>query len=88
MKTSEYTDLLCTQIKNAVDFAKGDAITLYINPSDADKKSMLEERTGASLTVSNRDFIGGTRAVIPSHSILIDNSFFTRLEEAKSSFTL
>ncbi|MDF2539902.1 MAG: hypothetical protein K0S76_2923 [Herbinix sp.] len=88
MKTSQYEDLLCAQIKNASNFAKGDPITVYINPSDAQKISRLEEKTGVSLTVSNRDFIGGSRAVIPSRSILIDNSFFTKLEEAKSSFTL
>jgi vacuolar-type H+-ATPase subunit E/Vma4 len=88
MKTSEYIELLFAQITNAVDFAGGDAITIYINPSDVDKKSLLEEKTGVSLTVSNRDFIGGTRAVIPSNSILIDNSFLTRLEEAKNTFTL
>jgi vacuolar-type H+-ATPase subunit E/Vma4 len=89
MKTPEYTELLCTQIKNIKDFAKGgDAITVYINPSDAEKKAYLEEKTGILLIVSNRDFIGGTRAVISSHSILIDNSFLTKLEEAKSTFTL
>lgn len=88
MKADEYNDLLCAQIRSSKDFAKGDVITIYINPSDADKKSALEEKTGVPLTISNRDFIGGTRAVIPSHSILIDNSFMTKLEEAKSSFTL
>jgi vacuolar-type H+-ATPase subunit E/Vma4 len=88
MKTSEYDELLCAQIKNANSFAKGDEIVVYLNPSDAQKISTLEEKTGVSLTVSNRDFIGGSRAVIPSRSILIDNSFLTRLEEAKSSFTL
>lgn len=88
MKTPAYDDLLVLQIKNASDFAGGDAITVYINPTDTNKVSALEEKTGVSLTVSDRDFIGGTRAVIPSRSILIDNSFLTKLEEAKSSFTL
>jgi V/A-type H+/Na+-transporting ATPase subunit E len=88
MKTSDYVDLLAAQIKNAKEFAQGDALTVYINPTDADKISALEERTGVSLTVSDRDFIGGSRAVIPSRSILIDNSFLTKIEEAKSSFTL
>jgi vacuolar-type H+-ATPase subunit E/Vma4 len=89
MKTPAYEELLCVQIRKVIDFAsKGDQITIYINPTDADKKARLEEKTGVSLTVSNRDFIGGSRAVIPSRSILIDNSFFTKLEEAKSSFTL
>jgi vacuolar-type H+-ATPase subunit E/Vma4 len=88
MKTPEYDELLCTQIKNTLEFAQGDEIMIYLNPSDADKKTALEDKTGAVLTVSNRDFIGGTRAVISSRSILIDNSFLTRINEAKSSFTL
>ncbi len=88
MKTPEYIDLLCVQIKSASNFAKDDIITIYINPSDADKIPLLEEKTAAVLTISDRNFIGGTRAVIPSRSILIDNSFLTKLEEEKSNFTL
>lgn len=88
MKTEDYVELMVTQIKKALDFANGDLMTVYINPTDEDKKAILEERTGVTLTISNRDFIGGIRAVIPSHSILIDNSFLTKLEEAKSTFTL
>lgn len=88
MKTPQYEDLLYAQIMYAVSFAQGDPITVYINPTDADKVSSLEEKTGVSLTISNRDFIGGIRAVIPSRSILIDHSFLTKLEEEKSNFTL
>ncbi len=88
MKTSDYDELLIAQIKNAKAFAQGDSLTVYINPTDVGKLSTLEEKTGVSLTVSDRDFIGGSRAVIPSRSILIDNSFLTKMEEAKNSFTL
>lgn len=88
MKTPQYPDLLVTMIKDAKAFAKRDALTVYINPTDADKKAFLEEKTAVMLTVSDRDFIGGMRAVIPSHKILIDKSFLTRLEEVKSSFSL
>lgn len=88
MKTPQYLDLLAALIKDAKDFAKRDALTVYINPTDADKKAVLEEKTGVMLTVSDRDFIGGIRAVIPSHKILIDKSFLTKLEEVKNTFTL
>ncbi|MDF2544044.1 MAG: hypothetical protein K0S47_3762 [Herbinix sp.] len=88
MQTPEYVNLLCTQIMNANNFAKGDGITIYINPSDEQKKAFLEEKTGVVLTISNRDFIGGTRAVISSNNILIDQSFLTKLEEARDSFML
>lgn len=88
MQTPAYDELLSTQIIQAKTFAKGDVITVYINPSDENKIPELEKRTGITLTLSNRDFIGGIRAVIPSHNILIDNSFFTKLEEAKTNFSL
>lgn len=88
MKTPAYIELLCAWITSANEFASGDALTIYINPTDAEKKALLEEKTGIALTISNRDFIGGIRAVIPSNNILIDHSFFTKLEEAKSNFTL
>lgn len=87
MKTPEYFDLLTTQISKAKTFAREDEIIIYINPSDEGLKQLLEENTGAKLTVSTRDFVGGTRAVIHSKNILIDNSFLTKLSEAKSSFS-
>lgn len=88
MKTSEYKELLARQIKAASDFAGKDKITIYINPTDASLKDSLEADTGATLTISDRDFIGGTRAVIQEKSILIDNSFLTRMEESKNKFAV
>lgn len=88
MKTEEYTALLIEQINLALDFAKGDEMTIYINPSDEGLKGKLEEKTGFLLTVSNIDFMGGTRAVIHERNILIDRSFSTRLSEEKEIFSL
>lgn len=88
MATSTYFDLLCSQIKTAKKFALDEEIAIYINATDTNLKTSLEANTGAVLTISNRDFIGGTRAVIQDKNILIDNSFLTKLDEAKSTFTL
>lgn len=88
MKTEEYTALLIKQINLALDFAKGDKMTIYINPSDEGRKKVLEEKTGFLLTVSSIDFMGGTRAVIHERNILIDRSFSTRLSEEKEVFSL
>lgn len=86
MKSAAYTDYLKTKIKDAVDFARGEEIIIYINPSDKDIIPKLEKVTGITLTLSNRDFLGGMRAVIPSRTILIDHSFVTKLKEAKNNF--
>lgn len=88
MQTPAYEELLRKEITEAYEFAKGQEILIYINPSDQSLISSLEEKTGIALIISNRDFIGRIRAVIPSHSILIDQSFLTKLAEEKDSFKL
>lgn len=88
MKTPEYINLLEKQINDAVNFSKHDSITIYINPSDEDKKAELVKRTNATLTISTIDFFGGTRAVISSKNILIDNSFSTKINDNKDEFAL
>lgn len=88
MKTPDYTALLTKQIKEAMNFAKGNQITIYINPSDKKKKEALEKTTGAVLTISTIDFMGGIRAVIHDKNILIDHSFQNSLTEQKEIFSL
>lgn len=87
-KTDQYEDFLVRCIKNALEFAGGDEMTIYIDPSDEGKKAALEEKTGAGLTVSAEEFIGGVRAVIRSRNILIDHSFKTSLRNEYDQFVL
>lgn len=88
MKTPAYTELLVNKIKEAISFANGSALTIYINPSDEHLKKELETITGVELTISNTDFMGGIRCVIPDRHILIDNSFTSKLKEEKTNFKL
>lgn len=88
MKTPEYIELLTTEIKAAIEFSRGEAMTIYINSTDENLKANLEEKTGVQLTISTIDFMGGTRTVIHSKNILIDNSFLTKITEAKNVFML
>ena len=88
MATPDYNELLVKQIKEAIEFAKNDEHTIYINITDADKKAFLEEKTGASITVSTIDFMGGTRTVIHDKNILIDRSFSAVFAEEKEMFSL
>lgn len=87
-ETREYHQLLVRQLKNAREFAGGDEIILYIDPSDAQIQYSIEAEVGAPVTVSTYSFLGGTRAVLPARNILIDNSFETKLAEARESFQL
>ena len=86
MKTEEYKRLLIEYINKSARFADGAAMTIYINPTDEDKKDYLEEHTGMALTVSKEDFIGGVRAVIRERNILIDHAFKGAIEKEYREF--
>ena len=47
----------------------------------------MEKYTGMTITVSEEDFIGGVRSVIPGRNILIDHSFKGALEKEYQEFT-
>lgn len=86
MESEEYQGLLIAYIEKAAKFANGAPMTIYINPSDVDKKEHLEEHTGMALTVSKEDFIGGVRAVIKEKNILIDHAFKGAIENEYRRF--
>lgn len=87
MKTEDYKKLLISYVEKAAKFANGEAMTLYINPTDEDKKKYVEEHTGMRLTVSKEDFTGGLRAVIHERNILIDYAFKGAVEREYDRFT-
>lgn len=86
MKTEEYRALLITYIQKVSEFASGEEMIIYINPTDADKKAYLEDYTGMTLTVSKEDFVGGVRAVIRGRNILVDYAFKGGLEREYQKF--
>ena len=73
-------------IEKAAAFAGSEAMTIYINPTDADKKDYLEEHTGFQLTVSKEDFIGGVRCVVHGRNILVDHAFKGAIEREYQRF--
>ena len=87
MKTKEYEELLVKFILDAKEFAREDELTIYINPTDIGLKHTLEDKTQVPLTISQYDFIGGTRAVIHAKNILIDHSFSSKIAAQKEHYT-
>lgn len=87
MSTREYQQLLIKQIKEAKEFAGDNEIIIYIDPADSAELMNLQAASNSHLTLSDYSFSGGIRAVINSKNILIDNSFETKLSEAKEAFT-
>lgn len=87
-ETPAYHKLLVRELKEALAYARGEEIILYVDPSDAERVMSLEVEVGAPITVSSYSFLGGTRAVLPKRNILIDNSFETKVNELKEEFQL
>lgn len=86
METQEYQQLLEQQVKAAKDFAGDEELIIYMDPSDADKARRIAMHHNAVIKISEYSFNGGTRAVVPEKHILIDNSFETKLQEARHDF--
>ena len=86
-KTPEYVEVLKNQIQKArTEVSDTEDMTIYIDPEDSAYLEQLSAETDTRLTVSSYSFMGGTRAVIPSKNILIDESFQSRLEEVRDHF--
>ena len=86
MSTQDYNVMLEKQIKKAVEFANGKDMIIYMDPVDEEKSRLLAMRLNVNIKISEYSFLGGTRAVIPELNVLIDNSFRTKLDEAKHDY--
>lgn len=82
----EYTDWLEVKIKQSLEIAENDSIQIYLTAKDSAKAAELTKRTGITPLISETDFLGGIRAVIPEKNILIDNTFLTAFENEKERF--
>ena len=74
------------RVKAAKEFAGDEELIIYMDPSDVDKLQRIAMHHNATIKVSEYSFNGGTRAVLPGKHILIDNSFQTKLDEARHEF--
>lgn len=87
-KSSEYEDLLLKQIKSTIEISGNEDVVIYVDSEDKHLLDSLSKKSGKDLCLSRYPFGGGTRAVIPSKNILIDNSFDSKIAEAKENFKL
>lgn len=85
-KKPEYTDWLENKIKQSLEIAENDSVQIYLTAKDSAKAEELTKRTGITPLISETDFLGGIRAVIPGKNILIDNTFLTAFENEKERF--
>ncbi len=85
-KKPEYTDWLEDKIKQSLEIAENDSVQIYLTAKDSAKAEELTKRTGITPLISETDFLGGIRAVIPEKNILIDNTFLTAFENETERF--
>ena len=85
-KTPEYENYLASKIKEALDFAENDEISIYLSPEDSSLAEKLQQSTGAAIQIAKDSFLGGIRATIPQKNILIDHSFAGNFEAAYKEF--
>lgn len=87
-KTPAYIELLKSQISKIADDYKNLDITVYIDSEDSHLLDQLKESFHVNIQVYDKDFLGGTRTIVPEKNILIDNSFKTRLVEEQENFAV
>ena len=87
MSSPAYDKLLVNQMHEIKEIAGEGKVIIYIDPADSSKQLSLGAATNEQVSLSEYSFMGGTRAVLADRHILIDNSFATKLEEAKAEFT-
>ena len=85
-KTPEYETYLTGKIKEALDFAEDDEISVYLSPEDSALAEKLQQTTGVTIQIAKDSFLGGIRATIPQKNILIDHSFAGNFEAAYNEF--
>lgn len=87
-KTPDYTNYLTNQINGLMQEYSDFSITIYIDPDDAELLETLKKSTGGNIEVYDKEFLGGTRTIVPEKNILVDHSFKTRLADEQDQFTI
>lgn len=85
--TDAYEDYLKQKIQEALDFAREDAVSIYLSKEDSERLARISEEMGVELQIAERSFLGGVQAEIPEKNILIDSSFLEAYNNEKENFT-
>lgn len=87
-KTQDYKTFLVKQIMDVLNIFPDTDVIFYIDPADAPLLPFLKENTGAGIELNQTSFMGGTKAIIESRNMLVDNSFKTKLSEQQEQFSI
>lgn len=70
-KTNDYLVYLENQIKNIMSEYSDVDITIYIDPNDSSLLDELKSKTGGNIEIYNKEFLGGTRTIVPEKTFLL-----------------
>ena len=85
--SDEYIGFLNASLDKIAQFAGDGKCTVYIAPSDEDKRSLIEAKLpGAEIKADNHILIGGVKAHIPAEGIMLDDTLDTRLSDQYAWF--
>lgn len=65
MDTPDYEQFLYQKCRQAMEFAAGEEVILYIDQADSIHQHSLMQKLGVKPELSREIFMGGMRAVIP-----------------------
>ena len=63
-------------------------IIIYLDAADSHLLEEVKKSCNGNIQVYDKEFLGGTKTIIPEKNIMVDNSFQTRLAEEKENFTI
>ena len=86
--TPEYIANIKHQIQSVLDEYGDSELTVYIDSNDSALLDELKSDFNCNIQVYDKDFLGGTRIIIPDKNILIDYSFKTKLMEEQEKFAI
>ena len=87
-KIPEYIANIKHQIQSVLDEYGDSELTVYIDSNDSALLDELKSDFNCNIQVYDKDFLGGTRSIIPDKNILIDYSFKTKLMEEQEKFAI
>ncbi len=87
-KTADYLNALADHIERVKAAVRQNPTDIFVAPGDSHLIPELKKRCGVEILVSETDFLGGIRAVVPAKNILIDYSYASLLEAEKNRFII
>lgn len=86
--TTKYVTYLEKQIEIIQTIAGRDTIKWFLDSTDASLKDLLERKYNITINLNKTPILGGILAKIPSKNLYVDETFLSKMKEARETFIL